>query len=73
MDADGTNQQRLTNNPIMVDRGPSWSPDSSRIVFSSARKQDGWNDRIYVMDADGSNQLHLTTRPIVEGDDSSTP
>ena len=73
MDADGSNQLRLTYNPTMADRGPSWSPDSSRIVFSSQRKQDGWNGRIYVMDADGSNQLRLTTRPIVEGDASSSP
>ena len=56
MDADGSNQQRLTDNPA-VDRMPSWSADGSRIAFVSGR--DG-NWDIYVMDADGSNQQRLT-------------
>jgi TolB protein len=34
-----------------------WSPDGSRIAFTSRR--DG-NDELYVMDADGSNQTRLT-------------
>ena len=53
MNADGGNQQRLTNNPH-ADWSPSWSPDGKRIAFSSDR--DGASE-IYVMDADGSNQL----------------
>jgi TolB protein len=56
MDADGGNQQNLTNNPFS-DRDPSWSPDGKRIAFVSNR--DGNRD-IYVMDADGSNPQRLT-------------
>ena len=56
MDADGKNQQRLTENP-RVDFSPSWSPDGKRIVFSSVGARDS---EIYVMDADGGNQQKLT-------------
>ena len=61
MDADGGNQQRLTNNPS-DDRYPSWSPDGKRIAFESdrERKDNPHNIEIYVMDADGGNQQRLT-------------
>ena len=39
---------------------PSWSPDGSKIVFSS--DMDGkWSSNIYVMDSDGTNITRLTT------------
>ena len=59
MNADGTNQTNVTNN-IKEDSSPSWSPDGSKIVFSSdIDGQSGYN--IYVMDIDGSNITRLTT------------
>ena len=56
MDADGGNQQKLTNHRAW-DGSPSWSPDGKRIAFWSLR--DG-NSEIYVMGADGGNQQNLT-------------
>ena len=59
MDTDGENQQRLTENR-KNDESPAWSPDGTRIVFSSDRKGDWTNYEIYVMDADGGNLQRLT-------------
>ena len=70
MGADGSNPQRLTVNkelstdssgPIYSnDREPAWSPDGSRIAFSSDRDGGLANYEIYVVNADGSNPLRLT-------------
>jgi Tol biopolymer transport system component len=59
MNADGSNQVRLTNNNFQ-DSLPSWSPDGTKIAFNSNRDLD---QEIYVMDVDGSNQTRLTFSP----------
>ena len=60
MDADGGNEQNLTNDPNN-DKSPSWSPDGKHIVFSSDRDNNrDHNIEIYVMDADGGNLQRLT-------------
>ena len=59
MDANGSNQTRLTNSTL--DFSPSISGDGSKIAFVSYR--DGGNAEIYIMDADGSNQTRLTNNP----------
>ena len=59
MDADGGNEQRLTENR-KNDFSPSWSPDGKRIAFASDRKGDFLNYEIYVMDTDGGNLQRLT-------------
>ena len=58
MDADGQNEQRLTDNRNN-DWDPSWSPDGQRIAFMSDRKGDAVSFDIYVMDADGGNPQKL--------------
>ena len=62
MNADGTHQMRLTDNPAS-DAEPSWSPDGQYIAFASDR--DG-NSEIYKMNTDGSDQIRLTDNPASE-------
>ncbi len=52
MNADGSNQTRLTNNSF-IDTAPTWSPDGSKILFTTQR---AGQPALYVMNADGSNQ-----------------
>jgi Tol biopolymer transport system component len=56
MNADGSDPQRLTDDPA-YDGWPTWSPDGLQIAFVSTRSG---NPDIYVMDADGSNVQQLT-------------
>ena len=59
MNADGSNQTQITNNPISSDTNPSWSPDGNQIVFSSTEE---WGmNKIYVIDSNGANITLLTT------------
>ena len=57
MNADGTEQTRLTNHPAK-DWNPAWSPDGTKIAFSSSRDE---NNGIYVMNADGSGPTRLAS------------
>ena len=59
MNADGTDQRRLTDIPG-IDTHPSFSSDGKRIVFTSNR--DG-NYELYAINPDGSNPNRLTTNP----------
>ena len=62
MNADGSNQVNLTNQPPGFHSfSPTWSPDGRQIAFSTLR--DG-STEIYVMDADGSNPVRLTHDPV---------
>ena len=72
MDADGGNQQRLTENRNN-DWHPSWSPDGKRIAFDADRKGDVVKFDIYVMDADGGNQQKLTNHRAWDGSPSWSP
>jgi Tol biopolymer transport system component len=56
MQEDGSSPTRLTTDPGL-DVEPAWSPDGTRIAFSTNR--DG-NYEIYTMNADGSGQTNLT-------------
>lgn len=61
INADGTGLSRLTFN-TEEERGASWSPDGTRIVFSCRRG--GSDFEICVMDADGTNQQQLTDNTV---------
>ncbi len=60
MDADGTNIKKLTSNSA-YDGSPDWSPDGSKITFTSDKDGDY---EIYVMNADGTNVKQLTKNTV---------
>jgi len=60
IDAGGSEPVDLTGTPSFSNRAPAWSPDGTRIAFTSNR-EDGWE--IYVMYADGSGVTRLTYDP----------
>jgi hypothetical protein len=55
--ADGSEPKRLSAAGTATDVDPSWSPDGTKIAFSSQRNG---NSEIYVMNSDGTNQTRLT-------------
>jgi len=57
MNADGTNQVRLTNN-LVVDDHPTWSPDGTKIAFVSEKPSGGF--AIFIMSNDGTNKVEVT-------------
>jgi hypothetical protein len=57
MNADGTDQTNLTNNPA-ADYTPAWSPDGTRIAFYTTRVDPAGD--IYTMNGDGSSETRLT-------------
>jgi TolB protein len=63
MEADGSGQTRVTDDPG-DDQGPTWSPDGSQIAFAALRNIQGAIDEedyeIYAMAADGSDVRQLT-------------
>ncbi|HEV2808985.1 MAG TPA: hypothetical protein VGV93_01135 [Acidimicrobiales bacterium] len=67
MNPDGSEQVNLTNNPFS-DVFPAWSPDSTKITFSSDRAEPN-NADVYVMNNDGSGVTRLTNAP---GEDRGT-
>ena len=62
MNADGTGVVNLTRNP-WFDGWPSWSPDGSRIAFSSNRTD---TYQIHVMKADGSGVERVVESPYTD-------
>jgi hypothetical protein len=80
MNADGSNPTNLTNNPA-IDFTPAWSPDGSKITFTSTR--DGPNPSscyfkgcdydVFVMNANGSGQTNVTNNPASDGNPDWQP
>jgi len=66
INADGSGRTALTSNSAWDDDS-AWSPDGTKIVFSSDR--DGGDDfHLYTMDADGSDVAQVTAHYAVEPD-----
>jgi len=61
MNADGTDQTRLTDSPA-AETQPVWSPDGSKIAFGVTERAGDivGPGNIYVMNADGTGQTRLT-------------
>lgn len=58
MNADGTGQVNLTQSPLASETAPEFSPDGSKIVYTSSGG--GESNNVWVMDADGENKTQLT-------------
>lgn len=69
MNADGTNQTRLTTNSLK-DGHPDWSADGRKLVVERRR---GGNWDVWSMNADGSGSRRLTTHTAVDGDPDWSP
>ena len=65
MDLAGNVLKNLTRRADDSDSSPSWSPDSSKIAYSSRRGvgEADRNTEIYVMDINGRNHTNLTNHP----------
>ena len=76
MNDDGTQVQRLTNDPL-YDTIPMWSPDGSTIAFMrdlhSAGAGKGQQFDLFIMNADGRNQRNLTDHPALDVNQSWSP
>jgi Ca2+-binding RTX toxin-like protein len=66
MDADGSQQTRLTDHPA-IDAIPVWAPSGDQLLFTSDR---AGRDRrgLYVLDASGQNIRALPAENAVQGD-----
>jgi Tol biopolymer transport system component len=61
VNADGSDEQRLTHTPDAREYEPTWSPDGRQIAYTA--DLGGGNTEIFVMDADGQNARNLTNTP----------
>ncbi len=69
MEADGSDLQQITTNSA-DEYSPVWSPDGTKIAFSSNLSGDY---EIHVMDPDGSNVVNLTKTPGIDESPAWSP
>lgn len=67
MDADGTNQQRLTNDPGAENSWPAWSPDGRQIAFIHCFPRNACDREMHVMNADGSGRRIIASDVLASG------
>ena len=70
--SDGSSLNRLTTSSKSGNGwnlGPAWSPDSSRIIFSTNRENADIPPILYIMNADGSNQTRFGLISPIDGAD----
>ena len=76
MDVDGGNVTRLTNTPDGDEFAPSWSPDSTKIIYDFTPKvgtgEESAGD-IWIIDVDGSNNERITTHTADDTSPSFSP
>ncbi len=78
MNADGSDVVRLTDHPG-GDFEPAWSPDGSKIVWTTTRDHEGpvlsdaYNSELYVMNADGTAATRITSFPLVDKEPAWSP
>ncbi len=67
MNADGSDQKQITHLGG-ANFGPSWTPDGTRIIFSSNYKNPkSGNFDLYLVNLDGSGLEQVTTNPVFDG------
>ena len=69
MRGDGLEITNITFHPG-IDGEPDWSPDGSRIVFTSDREG---NEDIYIVNADGTGVMQLTDHPAPDTEPQWSP
>lgn len=70
MSADGSNQLRLTEKGENTD--PAWSPDGTRILFSS-KQEEGINFDLYILNLSDGELLRLTHSLTAEAEPAWSP
>ena len=71
MDDDGSNVERLTDNPFL-DAAPTWSPDSLSIAFERVAKDRQTAD-VFVMNRYGTASENITNSPSIDAAPSWSP
>jgi TolB protein len=61
VNADGTGQHKLLNDPKYVDQTPSFSPSGSQVIFSRCSFKSPYPCKLYRVDIDGKGLTRVTT------------